>query len=182
MNSFRQPSASRGYPGVGSRALSIVQIRPILALARPHCSNDAICKVERDHVQLQASRMSLYTTTYSWVGSLELKVDILVPPSIKEGILGGVVFFHGGGMTAGHRCEYLPWMPGSFRSPLCSCTTLIVVPARVCPRERPRLPLRRLQAHASFHRPRHHLRRPRALRLPIFLLFLQHAPPTRRGA
>ncbi|KZT63603.1 alpha/beta-hydrolase [Daedalea quercina L-15889] len=49
------------------------------------------------------------TATYSRVGPLEIKVDFQVPPSVKAGILPGLVFFHGGGMVAGSRTEYFEW-------------------------------------------------------------------------
>ncbi|KZT63592.1 alpha/beta-hydrolase [Daedalea quercina L-15889] len=55
----------------------------------------------------------MQTATYSHVGSLDIKVDFQVPPSVKVGVLPGVIFFHGGGMVAGSRHEYFPWMPGS---------------------------------------------------------------------
>ncbi|KZT63138.1 alpha/beta-hydrolase [Daedalea quercina L-15889] len=49
----------------------------------------------------------MQTAIYSRVDSLEIKVDFQAPPSAKEGVLPGVIFFHGGGMVVGSRREYL---------------------------------------------------------------------------
>ena len=43
------------------------------------------------------------TIVYSRIGSLEIKLDLYVPASSKAKTLPAIVFFHGGGMTAGSR-------------------------------------------------------------------------------
>ncbi|KAH9916866.1 Alpha/Beta hydrolase protein [Fomitopsis serialis] len=51
----------------------------------------------------------MQTVTYSRVGSLEIQLDIRLPPSPTAGALPAVVHFHGGGMTTGARSGYDCW-------------------------------------------------------------------------
>lgn len=43
------------------------------------------------------------TITYSRVGSLDIKLDLYIPPEPKQGLVPALVHFHGGGMIAGCR-------------------------------------------------------------------------------
>ncbi|MCJ1457939.1 hypothetical protein MMC28_008308 [Mycoblastus sanguinarius] len=47
------------------------------------------------------------TISYSQVDSLDIRLDLYVPASSNGKTLPGLVFFHGGGMTAGARKDFL---------------------------------------------------------------------------
>lgn len=58
------------------------------------------------------------TITYKRVGSLEIKLDLCIPPSAMAGeVLPAVIYFHGGGLLSGCRTEedvYFPfWLKGT---------------------------------------------------------------------
>lgn len=54
------------------------------------------------------------TITYSRVGSLDIKLDLYIPPEPKQGLVPALVHFHGGGMIAGCRKTlfFQHWLKG----------------------------------------------------------------------
>ena len=54
------------------------------------------------------------TTTYSRVGTLDIQLDLYLPPELEEGLVPALVHFHGGGMIAGCRKTlfFQQWLKG----------------------------------------------------------------------
>lgn len=52
--------------------------------------------------------------TYSRVGSLDIELDLYLPPEPKEVLIPALVHFHGGGMIAGCRktLAFQQWLKG----------------------------------------------------------------------
>lgn len=58
--------------------------------------------------------INMETITYSQVGSLDIQLDLYLPPELNEGLVQAVVHFHGGGMIAGCRktLYFQNWLKG----------------------------------------------------------------------
>ena len=52
--------------------------------------------------------------TYSSIESLDIQLDLYLPPEPKEGAVAALVYFHGGGMIAGCRktLGFQRWLKG----------------------------------------------------------------------
>lgn len=58
------------------------------------------------------------TITYSRVESLEIQLDLYLPPELNAGLVPALVHFHGGGMIAGSRKSlfFQQWLKGGLHS------------------------------------------------------------------
>ncbi len=58
------------------------------------------------------------TITYSRVETLDIQLDLYLPPELKEGLVPALVHFHGGGMIAGCRKTlfFQQWLKGESHS------------------------------------------------------------------
>ena len=55
------------------------------------------------------------TVTYKKLGDLTLHIDVYPPTPRFDGPVPAVVYFHGGGMTAGDRASWFPtWLHSPF--------------------------------------------------------------------
>ena len=60
----------------------------------------------------------MQTITYSRVDTLEIQLDLYLPPELREGLVPALVHFHAGGMIAGCRktLYYQQWLKGKYTS------------------------------------------------------------------